>query len=43
MLDIAKKELKVKTRDFYITDAKIALEKLIKKQKQFDLVLIDVY
>ena len=43
MIDIAKKELKVETRDFYIMDAIKALEKLISKKKNYDLVLIDVY
>ena len=43
MIEIAKKELKVKTNDFYIMDALIALDKIIEHKKLYDLVLIDVY
>lgn len=43
MIDIAKNELKVKTNNFYIEDAKTAIEKINKKNIKYDLILIDVY
>jgi hypothetical protein len=43
MFEIAKKELKVKTNDFYVMDASIALDKIIEHKKLYDLILIDVY
>lgn len=43
MVEIAKKEFKVKTNDFYISDAIEAINKLIKENKKYDLILIDVY
>ena len=43
MVDIAKKELLVETNDIYISDANIAIEKLIIKKEKYDLILIDVY
>lgn len=43
MIEIAKKELKVKTNDIYIMDAEQAIDKITKKWNKYDLVLIDVY
>ena len=43
MVDIAKNELKVKTNDFYILDAKNTINILKEKKKKYDLILIDVY
>ncbi|MFK7780309.1 MAG: methyltransferase domain-containing protein [Candidatus Gracilibacteria bacterium] len=43
MIEIAKKEFKVKTNNFYISDALKAIEKIIKQKKLYDLILIDVY
>lgn len=43
MIDIAKNEFKVKTNDFYIDDAIIALEKIKIEKRKYDLILIDVY
>ncbi|MDD2870978.1 MAG: methyltransferase [Candidatus Gracilibacteria bacterium] len=43
MIEIAKKELKVKTNDIYIMDAEQAIDKITKKGNKYDLVLIDVY
>lgn len=43
MIDIAKNEFWIKTKDLYISETNLALEKIIKLHKQFDLILIDVY
>ncbi len=43
MMEIAKKEFWVETKDLYILDALEALKILIRKKKKYDLVLIDVY
>lgn len=43
MIEIAKNELKVKTNDFYLDDAKDAIKKIYKDNKKYDLILIDVY
>ncbi len=43
MIDIAKKEFDIKTNDLYIEDAIKALSKIINKEKQYDLVLVDIY
>lgn len=43
MIEIAKKELHIKTNDFYIMDAHEAIKRIIKEDRKYDLVLIDVY
>lgn len=43
MLEIARKEFKVKTNNLYISDALEALKTIIKQNKKYDLILIDVY
>lgn len=43
MFEIAQKELWIQTQDFYIKDAIVALDEVIKEKKMFDLVLVDVY
>ncbi|MDD3145160.1 MAG: methyltransferase domain-containing protein [Candidatus Gracilibacteria bacterium] len=43
MIEIAKNELEVKTNDLYISDIFETLEVLINENKNYDLVLIDVY
>jgi hypothetical protein len=43
MVKIAKKEFNTKTKDIYIEDANVALDKIIDNKKQYELVLIDVY
>lgn len=43
MFDIAKKEMKVKTNNFILDKNNIALDSLIKNQKKYDLIFIDVY
>lgn len=43
MIEIAKKELKIKTNNFYISDWLPAINTIIEKNKKFDLILIDVY
>lgn len=43
MAQIASKEFYVRTKDIYLDDANIALDKIIDDKKCYDLVLIDVY
>jgi len=43
MIDISKEIMKVKTKDFYKMDAKIALEKIAKKKLKYESILIDIY
>jgi len=43
MLDIAKQIMKIKTRDFYKIDAKLALEKIAKKKLKYESILVDIY
>ncbi len=43
MIQIAKKELKVKTNDFYIMDSQKAIKQIIENKNKYELILIDVY
>jgi len=43
MIDIAKKELNVKTNDFYIMDSQTAIDKITVQKITYDLILIDIY
>lgn len=43
MIEISKKEFLVKSENLFCLDAKIAVSKLYKENKKFDLILIDCY
>jgi len=43
MLEISKKEMLVKSDNLFCLDAKIAVSKLYRENKSFDLILIDCY
>ncbi len=43
MFEIAKKELFVKSDNFIVSDAFIALKELVKNNLKYDLVLLDIY
>lgn len=43
MIDISKKIMWVKTTDFYIKDAMIAIDEIIEKNLKFDSILVDIY
>jgi 23S rRNA G2069 N7-methylase RlmK/C1962 C5-methylase RlmI len=43
MFEIAKKELFVKSDNFIVSDALIALKELVENNLKYDLVLLDIY
>lgn len=43
MINIAKNEMKVRTKNFFIMDALNALKIIIRKKNKYDLIFIDVY
>jgi hypothetical protein len=43
MVEIAKNELKVETKNIVIDDVLQFTDKLVKKGEQFDLILFDIY
>jgi 23S rRNA G2069 N7-methylase RlmK/C1962 C5-methylase RlmI len=43
MIEIARNELKVETKNIFVDDVLQFIDKLVKKGEKFDLILFDIY